>query len=185
GGGGSGDRPADGKKSERRKQTPTRIAGSLQPLWRLRERSEPRPRATPPSSMEIRIDSFIEPIKRRSAEKMKSVPSVLMRQFAGHADWVWAVALSQDGRRALSGSKDATVRLWDVETGAQLACFEGHEAEVVSVAFSADGRRALSGSIDKTSRLWDLESGREVRCFRGDTDNVVSVAFSGDGSHTL
>ncbi len=137
------------------------------------------------SSMEIRLDSFIDPIKRRSAEKLKPGTGAMLRQMEGHKDWVWSVALSHDGRRALSGSKDATVRLWDVETGNLLACLEGHEAEVVSVAFSADGSRALSGSIDKTVRLWDLESGREVRSFRGHTDSVVSVAFSEDGNSTL
>jgi serine/threonine protein kinase len=174
------------KDAEDRYQTPMELAEELGPWCGFEERSELRPRSTkPPSSLEIRIDSFIEPIKRRSAEKKKPVQGALVRQLDGHLDWVWAVAFSRDGRRALSGSKDATVRLWDVETGAQQACLEGHEAEVVSVAFSADGRRALSGSIDKTVRLWDLESGREVRSFRGHTDNVVSVAFSGDGAQTL
>ena len=51
-----------------------------------------------------------------------------------------------DGRRALSGSRDRTLRLWDLETGAELRRFEGHEDWVTSVAVLADGRRALSGS---------------------------------------
>jgi hypothetical protein len=174
------------KDAEDRFQTPAELAEELLPWCGADESSPPdRRRQKPPSSVDIRLDSFIQPIKRRSAEKQKPYQATLIRQLEGHSDWVWTVALSRDGRRALSGSKDATVRLWDVETGAQLAFMEGHEAEVVSVAFSLDGRRALSGSIDKTVRLWDLESGREVRSFRGHTDNVVSVAFAGDGSQTL
>ena len=51
-----------------------------------------------------------------------------------------------DGHRALSGSHDRTLRLWDLETGAELRRFEGHEGWVDSVAVLADGRRALSGS---------------------------------------
>ena len=35
-----------------------------------------------------------------------------------------------DGRRALSGSRDKTLRLWDLETGAELRRFEGHEDAV-------------------------------------------------------
>ena len=40
----------------------------------------------------------------------------VIRTFEGHSDWVRAVALSGDGTRALSGSIDRTVKLWDVES---------------------------------------------------------------------
>ena len=38
------------------------------------------------------------------------------------------MAVLADGRRALSGSEDKTLRLWDLETGAELRRFEGHES---------------------------------------------------------
>jgi len=37
------------------------------------------------------------------------------RILEGHSGWVHAVALSADGRWALSGSYDETVRVWDME----------------------------------------------------------------------
>src|SRR5207302_208750 len=62
--------------------------------------------------------------------------------------------LAADGKRALSGSMDHTMRLWDVGTGRQLHLFEGHAASLCCVALAPDGRTALSGSWDKTLRLW-------------------------------
>ena len=67
-----------------------------------------------------------------------------------------AAALSPDGQRALSGSYDQTLKLWDLASGRTLQTFSGHRDWVQSVAFSPDGRRALSGSVDTTLRLWKL-----------------------------
>ena len=79
-----------------------------------------------------------------------------LRSFAGHSTLVFSVAFSPDGRFALSGGGDNTLKLWDVGTGKELHSFAGHSDMVLSVAFSPDGRFALSGSEDKTLKLWDV-----------------------------
>ena len=84
-----------------------------------------------------------------------------LRAWGGHAGSVTSVALALDGKRALSGSHDRTVRLWDV--GGGLDDLEGHQGAVYSVAFSADGQRALSGGNDRAVRLWDVRTGKEVK----------------------
>src|SRR6202011_3577899 len=89
---------------------------------------------------------------------------------------VTAIAVLPDGRRALSGLwDDMTLRLWDLDSGAELRCFDGHGDQVAAIAVLPDGRRALSGSWDKTLRLWDLDSGAELRCFDGHGDQVAAI----------
>ena len=80
----------------------------------------------------------------------------------GHTDAILSIALSDDGTRVVSGSKDGTVRAWDVRTGCELHTMTGHDGWVIGVAISADGRRALSAGDDKTVRLWDLDSGTSL-----------------------
>jgi len=103
------------------------------------------------------------------------------RVLVGHSGPVYAVAVSADGRRALSGGADNVLRLWDTKTGKEIRRFPGHTGRVWTVAFSPDGRRAASAGFDKVIRLWDLSSGREIRQFSGHTDYVRSLAFSRDG----
>ena len=74
----------------------------------------------------------------------------------GHTLCVECVAISPDGKRALSGANDKTVRLWDLQSGKELSCFKGHKDHVLGVAFSPDGKFALSGGMDNTVRLWTL-----------------------------
>lgn len=78
-------------------------------------------------------------------------------------------------------SVDCTVRVWDLDSGQEIACFDGHKMPVTTVAFSPDGRRILSGGYDNTVRLWDIETSKEVICYSEHTGPVNSVVFSPDG----
>jgi WD40 repeat protein len=67
------------------------------------------------------------------------------------------VALSADGRVALSGSQDTTLRLWETSSGRCLRTLQAHHSEIQAVALSGDGRFALSASRDHTIRVWFLD----------------------------
>jgi WD40 repeat protein len=95
------------------------------------------------------------------------------------------VAFSPDGRRALSCGDDATLRLWNIETGKEIRRFEHNPSDgFTSEAFSPDGRYALSGG-DQGVRLWDVDTGKLLRQFKGHTSYVENVAFTPDGRYAL
>jgi WD40 repeat protein len=91
-----------------------------------------------------------------------------------------AVAVTPDGRRAVSGASDCTLKVWDLEQGALLATLEGHRGLVWAAAVTSDGRLVVSGSDDRTLRLWDLVTGRELAVFTGDAQ-FSCCAFTPDG----
>jgi WD40 repeat protein len=105
--------------------------------------------------------------------------------FTGHDGAVSCVALSPDGRRAISGGDDGTLRLWDLTSGKEVRRFEGHREAVSAVAFSADGRLAASGGRDRTVRVWEVDGGRERARLEGHLGKVLCVTFSPRGDWLL
>ena len=80
-----------------------------------------------------------------------------------------------------SGSVDKTLKIWNLESGAQIKELKGHSNDVISVAFSPDGKILASGSGDNTIKIWNLESGAQIKELKGHSNSVYSVAFSPDG----
>lgn len=54
----------------------------------------------------------------------------------------------------VSGSKDSTMKVWDVKTKKIKFDLPGHADEVYSVDWSADGSRVASGSKDHTLKVY-------------------------------
>ena len=109
----------------------------------------------------------------------------LIRTLEGHSDSVTGVAITPDGRRAVSASYDNTLRVWDLESGQSLRTLEGHSGSVTGVAITPDGRRAVSASHDNALRVWDLESGQSLRTLEGHTSSVSGVAITPDGRRAV
>ena len=97
--------------------------------------------------------------------------------LSGHAHFVKALAFSSDGTSLVSGSYDATVKLWDVQTGGVIKTFCGHTNIVWTVSISADCTTIASGSQDKSIRLWDIKTGGCHHIMKL-LDDVDCVSFS-------
>ena len=102
--------------------------------------------------------------------------------FLGHVSGVLSVAFSPDSKMLASGGFDDAIKLWNVDTGQNIATLKGHGGFVSSVAFSPDSKMLAAGLWNHTIKLWNVVTHTAMTKLEGHTDVVRSVAFSPDGA---
>ncbi len=73
------------------------------------------------------------------------------------------MALSADGRIAMTRSRDKTARLWDAATGTPIGPHLRLAEGVMRIALCPDGRTALTSSFGNTAQLWEAATGKAAR----------------------
>src|SRR5438093_612063 len=101
-------------------------------------------------------------------------------QLRGHGGPVRALAISPDGKLAVSGSFDTSAIRWSLERDAALEVLRFHEGAVNAVAYLPDGRVATAGE-DGRIALWRAGEPQPAAVLEGHTAPVVALAVSPDG----
>ncbi|MCL4130126.1 UNVERIFIED_CONTAM: hypothetical protein GTU68_065179 [Idotea baltica] len=85
----------------------------------------------------------------------------------------------------VSASEDATIKVWDFETGDYEKTLKGHTDSVQDIAFDHTGKLLVSCSADMSVKLWDFTSYECLKTLHGHDHNVSSVAFLPSGDSVL
>jgi ribosomal RNA-processing protein 9 len=124
-------------------------------------------------------------------EAKEWIQSGQVKLLRGHDLTPTCVALLSSGEKAISGSKDHSVILWDVEQERKdiVLCptwkrdkdadVSRTNGEVLSVACSDDGRYAAVGRRDATVSIFDIRSGKNnlVKTFTGHKGPITCLGF--------
>lgn len=106
--------------------------------------------------------------------------------LVGHRAPVTRVLLHPVFSVLVSASEDATIKVWDFESGDYERTLKGHTDSVQDIAFDQSGRLMASCSADMSVKLWQF--GEDYQCRRtmhGHDHNVSSVTFMPSNDHLL
>ncbi|KAL2312099.1 F-box/WD repeat-containing protein pof11 [Schizosaccharomyces pombe] len=98
------------------------------------------------------------------------------QDFRATLDSVYCV--QYDDEIMVSGSKDRTVSVWDVNSRFILYKLYGHSGSVLCLDFCRRRNLLVSGSSDSTIIIWDWQNRRPLKVYFGHTDNVLGVVVS-------
>lgn len=82
-------------------------------------------------------------------------------QFLGHTEKVNSVALSADGKKALSGGNDMQAILWHAQTGQPIHTWQ-FQSRVTKVALNQSGSLGFAGDSTNDARIWNNITGQEL-----------------------
>src|SRR5688572_5308278 len=108
-----------------------------------------------------------------SRSTAQSIETVIQK---GHELAVVAIAMSPDSNFLATGSKDKSIKIWEIGTGREVRSLLGHEMTVTSLDFSADAKMLISGSNDKTIRIWEVATGKLLHTMLTE-DFITGIAF--------
>ena len=109
---------------------------------------------------------------------LKRLPTFI-NQF-NHEGAVTSASFSPDGNTLVTASDDQTARLWNADTGEEIATLN-HEGAVSAASFSPDGNTLVTASDDQTARLWNADTGEEIVTLNHE-GAVSAASFSPDGN---
>jgi WD40 repeat protein len=133
-----------------------------------------------PDGQSLRFEDLWTPI----VHLVRSAPAERMLAFEGHTSEVYDVAVTPDGKRAITGSDDRTLRVWELDTGKAVCTLRGHSRQVWSVAVAGDGRTIVSVSDDRDLIVWDIERQLLVARFSADGP-LTACAIAPDGTTAI
>jgi WD repeat-containing protein 48 len=73
-----------------------------------------------------------------------------------HTDWVNDIMLCLEGKYIFSASSDATLKLWDAQTGQCTATLRTHKDYIKALAYSPVTNMVVSAGLEHSIFMWDL-----------------------------
>lgn len=102
-----------------------------------------------------------------------------------HTESVSCLEMMPDQLRAVSGSQDKKIMIWDLKSGQLLDKLEGHKEGILRIVIMPNGKRIVSQSLDILKQkqgliVWDLDNKKEF-----EIEGYDVRAFTPDGRKAI
>ena len=107
-----------------------------------------------------------------------------LNTFKGHDCWIYALAITSDGNKLISGSGDNSIKIWNIQSEFCIKTLIGHNDAVKTLLVTPNGKNIISSSNDKTIKIWNIETGECLKTIES-YYNGSSLAITPDGKYII
>ncbi|WRH67182.1 MAG: WD40 repeat domain-containing protein [Planktothrix sp. GU0601_MAG3] len=107
--------------------------------------------------------------------------SASIQTLKDDSGWIYAIAITPDGKTLISGGYGGLIKIWDAKTGQLQKTLNAHVDAIESLAISPDGNLIISASWDNEIKLWNPKTGQLINTLKGHSDDIKTIAISPDG----
>lgn len=133
------------------------------------------------TAMDLAADGqFIATVGADGALRLNRRPLGPTRVLNGHSQPVSGLALSKDGKQAVTVSADQSVRLFDVLQAKELKAFAGQPGAATALAVTSDFDQLATGSATGQLKFWKID-GTDLKGLAGHTGGIPSLSFHPTG----
>ncbi|MFC1878755.1 AAA family ATPase [Chloroflexota bacterium] len=155
-------------------QDKTQLAGQLH--GRLLSYQDPALQSMLEQARQQQKMSWLRPL----TPSLNSPDEPLRFTLTKHAYTVRSIAVTPDGKRAVSAGASGKLIIWDLLRKSALHDWKGHQDQIYAIALTSDGKRIISASNDTTIVVWDLENRTKLLTLTGHEGSVRAVAVTPD-----
>lgn len=106
--------------------------------------------------------------------------------FSHHSGHIRQIAVTMDGRFALSVDDKGAFYLWRLMTGDLMSEFTDKRYQITTLAITPDGRHAVTGHMNNNDlAIWNLETGRVESELSGHEKLITNIMISFDGRYIV
>ena len=109
----------------------------------------------------VKLWNIQQLIEQHNLDGFQQSKSLISSTYSDHTDSITSIAITSDGKKAISASRDHTLKVWNIKKELLLT-FNGHNSDVEAVAIIPNSQRAISASEDQVLKVWDINTGKEL-----------------------
>lgn len=90
----------------------------------------------------------------------------------GHSDAIDSWAISPDGQYLATGSRDRTLKIWNIHYQKEIRTFRGHQGQITDICFGSNTQTIYSAGSDGLIIQWETSTGKILYIFDTRTENI-------------